>query len=32
LTTYTSLFGEVKNGVRFPTEVRTECRRYLLPD
>ena len=32
MTTYSSLFGYVKNGMRFPTEVRTERRRYLVPD
>ena len=32
MTTYSSWFGLVKNGMRFPTEVRSERRRYLLPD
>ena len=32
ITTYSSWFGLVKNGMRFPTEVRSERRRYLLPD
>ena len=31
MTTYSTLFGYVKNGMRFPTEVRTERRQYLLP-
>ena len=31
IATYSSWFGYVKNGMRFPTQVRTERRRYLLP-
>ncbi len=31
MITYSTLFGYVKNGMRFPTEVRTERRKYLLP-
>ena len=30
-TTYSTLFGYVRNGMRFPTEVRTERREYLVP-
>jgi hypothetical protein len=32
MATYSSWFGHVKNGMRFPTEVHTERRRYLVPD
>ena len=31
MTTYSTLFGYVRNGMRFPTEVRTERREYLVP-
>jgi hypothetical protein len=31
MTTYSTLFGYVRNGMRFPTEVRTERRAYLVP-
>ena len=31
MTTYSTVFGYVRNGMRFPTEVRTERREYLVP-